>query len=101
MNNRNVDIEVFTSTVCSNCQRASRLVEQLLKEPGFENVTWREVEVVEEIDFAVACGVLATPSIAIGGELIFSASPSIQQLRNAVQDYLASGSQREIRKDES
>ncbi len=85
-----VDIEVFTSTVCSNCQRASRMVEQLLKEPGFENITWREVNVVEEIDHAVAFGVLATPAISIGEALLFTALPSRQRLRNAVQRYLAS-----------
>ncbi len=86
-----VDIEVFTSTVCSNCQRASRMVEQLLKEPGFENITWREVNVVEEIDHAVAFGVLATPSISIGEALLFTALPSRQQLRSAIQRYQASG----------
>ena len=59
------DIEVFTSTICSNCQRASRMVEQLLKEPDFESITWREIDVVAEIDHAVAMGVLATPSISI------------------------------------
>lgn len=90
MNKACVDIEVFTS-LCSNCQRAARLVEQLLKEPGFENMTWREANVVEEIDYAVAFGVLTTPAITIGGKLVFSALPSKQQLRNAVQDYLASG----------
>jgi len=86
-----VDIEVFTSTVCSNCQRASRMVEQLLNDPGFESITWREVDVVEEIDYAVAFGVLVTPSIAIGGELLFTALPSKQQLRSAIQSYLADG----------
>jgi len=101
VNKARIDIEVFTSTVCSNCQRAGWMVERLLKEPGFENVTWREIDVVEEIDYAVTSGVLATPSIAIGGELIFSALPSVKQLRNAIQDYLASESQWEIRKDES
>ena len=91
VNKERIDIEVFTSTVCSNCQRVSRIVEQLLKEPGFENVTWREIDVVEEIDYAVAHGVLATPAIAIGGKLVFSALPSKQQLRNTMQEYLASG----------
>ena len=67
------------------------MVEQILKEPGFENVTWREVNVVEEIDYAVAFGVLATPAITIGEKLVFSALPSKQQLCDAVQDYLASG----------
>lgn len=91
MNTTPVDIEVFTSSVCSNCQRASRVVEQLLEEAGFANVTWREVDVVEEIDHTVALGVLATPAIAIGGKLVFTALPSKQQLRKAVQLYLTNG----------
>jgi len=91
VNKKSIDIEVFTSSVCSNCQRASRMVEQLLKAPGFEGIVWREVDVVEEIDYAVAMGVLATPAIFIGGELAFAALPSMQQLRNAIQRHLASG----------
>jgi len=67
------------------------MVEQLLKAPGFEGIVWREVDVVAEIDHAVAMGVLATPSISIGGELVFTTLPSRQQLRNAVERYLASG----------
>ncbi|MCF6324009.1 MAG: thioredoxin family protein [Gammaproteobacteria bacterium] len=88
MNKKPIDIEVFTSTVCNHCQRASRMVEQLLKEPGFESITWREIDVVAEIDLAVTFCVLATPSIAIGGALVFTALPSRQQLRNAIQHYL-------------
>ncbi|NOY71188.1 MAG: glutaredoxin, partial [Gammaproteobacteria bacterium] len=44
-----------------------------------------------EIDYAVAFGVLATPSIVIDGALVFTALPSRQQLRNAIQHYLAGG----------
>jgi len=84
-----VDIEVFTSMVCSNCQHASRMVEQLLKESGFKTVTWREIDVVKEIDYAVALGVLATPSIAVGGELIFTALPTKKQLHKAIKNYLS------------
>jgi len=93
VNKTSVDIEVFTATVCSNCQRASHLVEELLKEPGFTRITWREVDVVAEIDYAVALGVLATPSISIGGAVAFTALPSTQQLRHTVQAYLANGKQ--------
>jgi len=89
MNKAPVDIEVFTSTICSNCQRASRMVEQLLKEPGFENITWREVDVVAEIDHTVAFGVLTTPAIAIGGKLVFTTLPSASQLRSAIKNCLA------------
>ncbi len=89
MNKESIDIEVFTSTICSNCQCASRMVEQLLKEPGFENITWREVDVVAEIDHTVAFGVLATPAIAIGGKLLFTSLPSASQLRSAIKNFLA------------
>jgi len=66
------------------------MVAQLLEEPGLETISWREIDVVAELDYAVAVGVLATPSISIGGVLIFSALPSKQQLRNAIHDYLSS-----------
>ncbi len=93
MNKVSVDIEVFTSTVCSNCQRASRLVEQLLREPRFASMTWSEVDVIAEIDYAVSRGVLATPSVFIGGVPAFTTLPSKQQLRNTLQAYLANGRQ--------
>jgi len=89
VNKAHIDIEVFTSSLCSNCQRASFVVGQLLEETEFESVTWSEVDVVAEIDYAVALGVLATPAIAIGGELVFSALPSKQQLRDAIHHYLS------------
>ena len=82
-----VDIEVFTSTICKNCQRASYMVEEVLKDPDFESITWREVDVLVEIDHAVALGVLATPAIVMGGTLAFTALPSKQQFRSAVQHY--------------
>ena len=89
MNKEPVDIEVFTSSLCNRCQKAGRRVAQLLKEPGFETITWREIDVVEEIDHAVAMGVLATPAIAIDGELMFTTLPTEQQLRSAVKKHLA------------
>ncbi len=91
MNKTSADIEVFTSSFCRRCQRACRMVKQLLAETGFENVSWREVDVLAEIDHAVALGVLATPAIAVGTERVFTALPSKQQLRKAIQYHLASG----------
>ena len=87
-----VDIEVFTSSICSRCQRAGLMVEELLEEEGFEDITWREVDVVEEIDYAVALAILFTPAIAIGGKRVFSTLPSKQKLRSAIQHHLTSGS---------
>ncbi len=88
MDSAGVDIEVFSSSLCKRCQKAGRLVAQLLQQPGFEALTWREVDVVEEIDHAVALGIVATPAIAIGGVVVFTRLPSEQQLRHAINEQL-------------
>ncbi len=81
---KRVEIEIFTSSVCRNCLRANRLVEQLIKEVGFENVVCRKIDVIKNIDYAVAHGILSTPSIVIDGLLTFTALPSKQQLCKAI-----------------
>ncbi|EGW55240.1 hypothetical protein TevJSym_ae00970 [endosymbiont of Tevnia jerichonana (vent Tica)] len=43
------------------------------------------VNVLEELDYAVQIGVLATPAIAIDGELVFTALPSEKRLRQTLQ----------------
>ena len=50
------------------------------------------IDVVAEIDRAVAQGVLATPSIAIGGELVFTAMPPLDALRTAIDRALGGDS---------
>ena len=89
MSSTPVDIEVFTSSYCQRCKRASTLVQQLLEEEPFSRLNWRQVDVVEEIDHTVALGIVATPAIAIGGRCRFTTLPSAASLRQALQDYLA------------
>jgi len=89
MNVKTVDIEVFSSSVCNRCQRASLMVSALLEEQAFDTITWREINVVEEIDYAVAHAVLSTPTIVIGGTQRFTTLPSEQKLRDAIQDYMS------------
>ena len=90
MNRETTDIEVFTSSFCQRCKRASTLVQQLLEEEPFSTLSWRQVDVVEEIDRAVALGIVATPAIAIGGRCRFTTLPNAETLRRTLQDYLAS-----------
>tara|TARA_R110000782_G_scaffold20726_5_gene56066 strand:- start:548 stop:718 length:171 start_codon:yes stop_codon:yes gene_type:complete len=49
---------------------------------------WRIVQVLDEIDYAVALGVLSIPAVAIDGELVFTALPSRKQLREALEHRL-------------
>lgn len=45
---------------------------------------WRDVNVLDEMEYAVDRGVLSLPAIVIDGELVFSSLPTPQQLRAAL-----------------
>jgi len=74
-----VRVEVFAAPGCAACARARALLKAVAAE--FDEVSWREVDVVQEVDYAVALGVLATPAIAIDGKLVFAALPNARKLR--------------------
>jgi predicted thioredoxin/glutaredoxin len=43
-------------------------------------MTWSEIDIVENIDYAVDLGVLTVPAVAIDGDLVFARLPTAQQL---------------------
>jgi hypothetical protein len=51
---------------------------------GQDKVTWREVHVVDDIEYAVKLGVLMPPSLAIDGELVFPTLPTATRLKDAL-----------------
>ena len=48
------------------------------------DLTWREVNVLDELDYAVELGVLTLPAVVIDGELVFASLPSPLELRDAI-----------------
>ena len=54
-----------------------------------DRLEWRTVEVLDEIDYAVAVGVLSTPAIAIDGELVFSSLPTKKKLQSELNKRLS------------
>lgn len=74
-----VRIEVFAAPGCSACAQARAMLKAVAGE--FGEASWREVDVLAEIDYAVALGVVNTPAIAIDGELVFAALPNARRLR--------------------
>ncbi len=74
-------LEIFSSPGCSKCSRAKQLLRDLAQEVGGDAIQWREVNVLEELDHAVALGVLSTPSIAINDELVFTSLPAAKRLK--------------------
>lgn len=82
-------IEVFSSPGCGKCGHAKDVLRKLTEELGGDRILWREVNILEELDYAVELGVLSTPSIAIDDELVFTSLPSAKKLRTELLGRLA------------
>ncbi|MBN8507030.1 MAG: thioredoxin family protein [Burkholderiales bacterium] len=78
-------IEVLHAPGCVRCSRelAGLRAAALALDP---TVQWREINIVEAIDYAVALGVLKPPAVAIDGELVFSKLPLPDALATAMRD---------------
>lgn len=76
-----VKVEVFSSPGCAKCSQAKAVLKAISEELGSDKVSWRDVNILEEMDYAVGLGVMSSPAIAIDGELVFSALPSAAKLR--------------------
>lgn len=76
-----IHVEVFASPGCGKCGQAKEVLRKLVDEIGGGRIVWREVNVLDELDYTVSLGVLSTPAIAINGKLIFTSLPSVRKLR--------------------
>lgn len=84
-------VELFHAPGCSKCAAAREDLKATAM-AALPDVEWREINVLEDLDHAVECGVLSLPAIVIEGKLVFSALPSPQQLRAALLCRAVSGS---------
>jgi len=84
-----VKVEVFSSPGCGKCAQAKNMLKVAVEEMGQGRITWREVNILEEMDYAVELGVMSSPAIAIDGELAFSSLPSASKLRSELSKRLA------------
>jgi len=88
-----INVEVFSSPGCGKCGHAKDVLRKLADELGGDNISWREVNILDELDYSVELGVLSTPSIAIDGELVFRSLPSAKKLRVELESRLNQGRQ--------
>ena len=86
-----VKVEVFSSPGCGKCVQAKALLKAIAEELGQDRLTWRDVNILEEMDYAVDLGVMSTPAVAIDGELVFAALPSAGKLRAELESRLRAG----------
>lgn len=82
-------VEVFTAPGCGKCGKAKHVLAAIVNQMGADRFEWREINILHEMDYAIELGVLSTPSIAINGELVFTALPSAKQLEKTLTDYAA------------
>lgn len=73
-------VELFHASGCQRCA-AAREDLRAAATVARPEVEWREINVLDEIDYAVERGMLSLPAIVLDGELVFAALPSPQQLR--------------------
>lgn len=76
-----IKIEIFSTPGCARCARARDSLKSVVEQFGQDHVTWREVNVLEEMAYAVELGVIVPPSIAIDGKLVFPKLPAADKLR--------------------
>ncbi len=81
-------IEILSSPGCTKCSQARERLKRLAVERFPDQLDWREVNIMEELDYAVELGVLSTPAIAVDGKLEFKGLPSMESLSDFIQKKL-------------
>lgn len=76
-----VAVELITTSWCPSCAAAERTLRRILGEVDDGTISFRMVDVLRELDYAVSLGVVSTPAIAIDGALAFSGLPADEVLR--------------------
>jgi len=83
-----IKIDLITSTACPACITIKERLKTVIEELDQTRINFREIDVLDNLDYAVELGVLSTPAIVINGKLAFSSVPSLKRLRDILQRYL-------------
>jgi hypothetical protein len=73
-------IELFYTPGCEKCAESKEIL-KAAAEQVVPDLVWRELNAVDELDYAVELGILTLPAVAIDGELVFATLPTPRQLR--------------------
>lgn len=84
-----IKVEVLFTPGCQKCAKARDELRILLQTMSGQGVVWRDVDLLEELDYAVELGVLGPSAVAIDGELVFPALPKPEALRKELERRLA------------
>jgi len=78
-----VTVELLHVPGCPRCADHREALPQVAQTIVGDALTWRDVNVIEHLDYAVSLGVLTLPAVAINGRLVFSSLPTTEQLQRA------------------
>ena len=77
-----IKIELIAAPGCKKCAIAQSELHAIAASVlGETRLVWRDVNVLEELDYAASLGVLSMPAIAVNGELKFLSLPTPKQFR--------------------
>ena len=80
-------VEVLHATGCAKCLGQLPSLQTAARQAD-PNVEWKELDIVQALDYAVELGVLKPPAVAIDGELAFSTLPTADALQAAMRKRL-------------
>ena len=83
-------VELFYTPGCEKCTDSKDELRALATEL-VPDLVWRELNVLDELEYAVEVGILTLPSMAIDGEVIFSSLPTPRQLRRELTKRIGKG----------
>ena len=83
-------VELFYTPGCEKCSDGKDALRATAAEL-VPDLVWRELNVLDELDYAVELGVLTVPAIAIDGEVLFSSLPTCRQLRRELVKRIGKG----------
>lgn len=79
-----MNVELFYTAGCNKCADAREELKTAARQV-IPDIVWREINVLEELDYAVELGVLTLPAVAIDRKLVFASLPTPTQLAQALQ----------------
>ena len=79
-----IKVELIAAAGCSKCDGARSELKAAAESVAKDRMIWREVNVLDEIDYVVSLGVLTLPAVAIDGALVFKSLPSAAEMQGEI-----------------
>ncbi|MEA2118786.1 thioredoxin family protein [Halovibrio sp. HP20-50] len=76
-----IKVEVFAVPDCPNCAKPQAKLREAVADFSPDKILWREVDLLEEMDYAIDLGVMGASALAIDGKLVFASLPKPKALR--------------------